>query len=68
MEDIEILKCTVCGNEKLAPILYGYPTPKWIEMAKLEQVALGGTNNVGFTHYCYSCNEVHPPFNSPYDE
>jgi hypothetical protein len=53
-------KCLFCGNEKLAEIKYGYPTPIMIDRARKEEIALGGLNNVGFTHYCYSCNEVYP--------
>ena len=63
MELEEELSCPACGSNKMAPILYGYPTPKWIDMAKLEQVALGGLSNVGYTHYCYSCNETYPQDN-----
>ena len=63
MEEIEKLSCPICGNGEMAPILYGYPTPKWIDLAKLEKIALGGPNDVGYTHYCYSCNETYPQEN-----
>jgi hypothetical protein len=67
MEELEKIPCPVCGNAEMAPILYGYPTPKWIDLAKLEKIALGGTNDVGHTHYCYKCNEVYPAYDVSYD-
>jgi hypothetical protein len=54
-------KCTFCGNDNMAEIKYGYPTPVMIERARQELIALGGIKDVGYTHYCYSCNETFPP-------
>jgi len=53
-------KCTLCGNENMAEVKYGFPTPVMIERAKQEIIALGGLNDYGVTHYCYSCNETFP--------
>jgi hypothetical protein len=58
---IDSPKCTFCGNDNMAEIKYGYPTPIMIERAKQEIIALGGIKDVGYTHYCYSCNETFPP-------
>lgn len=58
-------KCTICGNENMAEIHYGFPTPVMVDRARKEQIALGGFNNGGYTHYCYSCNETHPPTEWP---
>lgn len=58
-------KCTICGNENMAEIKYGFPTPTMIERAKLEIIALGGLNDNGYSHYCYSCNETFPPTQWP---
>jgi hypothetical protein len=45
----------------LVNVIYGYPTPKLIDMAKTDDVVLGGTPT-GFrpTHYCHSCQEQFP--------
>jgi hypothetical protein len=51
--------CPTCGHE-LVNIIYGLPSEKLIEMAKNEDIALGGctlTENQP-TRYCYGCNET----------
>lgn len=60
-----IPKCAFCGNENMAEVKYGFPTPVMIERAKQELIALGGLYNHGITHYCYSCNETFPPTEWP---
>ena len=53
--------CPECSHE-LVNIVYGYPAPKLIEMARSEGIALGGCT-VGPdmpTHYCYGCHEAFP--------
>lgn len=53
------LPCQNCTGT-MAPVIYGYPGPELIQLAKDEAIALGGLRNDGYTHYCYSCNEVYP--------
>jgi hypothetical protein len=51
--------CPNCNHE-LVNIIYGYPSPKLIDLAKLEDVALGGCT-VGPdmpNRYCYGCHET----------
>lgn len=53
--------CPECNHE-LVNVIYGFPTPKLIDMAKTEGIALGGCV-VGSdmpTHYCYGCQEAFP--------
>jgi hypothetical protein len=52
--------CTLCDGE-LVNVIYGYPTPELIEMAKTDDIVLGGTRK-GFrpTHYCHACQEQFP--------
>ncbi len=52
--------CPTCDGD-LVNVIYGYPTPKLIDMAKTDDVVLGGTPT-GFrpTHYCHSCQEQFP--------
>ncbi len=52
--------CTLCNGE-LVNVIYGYPTPALIEMAKTEGIVLGGIPT-GFrpTHYCHACQEQFP--------
>lgn len=61
----ENIKCVGCGNPELVPIQYGFPTPTLIERAKREEIALGGTYNHGYTHYCYKCHETFPATEYP---
>lgn len=52
--------CSLC-NYKLVDIVYGYPTPELIEMARDEKIALGGTcvfNSESPRLYCYGCHEA----------
>lgn len=51
--------CIHCGHE-LVNIIYGMPGSKLIEMAKNEDIALGGCNVMldQPTLYCYGCNET----------
>lgn len=56
--------CPECGHD-LVNVVYGYPTPKLIDMARSEGIALGGCT-VGpdmATHYCYGCQESFPKIN-----
>jgi 7-cyano-7-deazaguanine synthase in queuosine biosynthesis len=50
--------CPECGHD-LVNIFYGMPSFKLIEMAKSEDIALGGTSSDPMrpTHYCYGCGE-----------
>jgi hypothetical protein len=50
--------CPNCNHE-LVNIIYGYPTPKLIDMAREENVALGGCivgSDLPY-YYCYGCHE-----------
>lgn len=51
--------CPNCNHE-LVNIIYGMPSPKLVNMAKSEGIALGGcsvhTNRP--THYCYGCHQT----------
>jgi hypothetical protein len=60
--------CTLCNGE-LVNIIYGYPTPKLIEMAKTDGIVLGGTPK-GFrpTHYCHACQEQFPQNDPAYPD
>lgn len=51
--------CPNCNHE-LVNIIYGYPTPKLIDMAKAEGVALGGCSisEDQPALYCYGCHET----------
>lgn len=53
--------CPNCNHE-LVNVIYGFPTPKLVDMAKTEGVALGGcTFGADMpTHYCYGCHEAYP--------
>lgn len=44
----------------MAPILYGFPTPEMIDLARQDVIALGGCSlpPEPATHYCYSCHET----------
>jgi hypothetical protein len=54
--------CPNCNHE-LVNVIYGFPTPKLIDMARSEGVALGGCTISPNqpTHYCYGCQESFPP-------
>ena len=54
------ITCTLCGDNNMAPIIYGYPTPEMVDLARQDIVALGGCNvsSDSPTHYCYSCHET----------
>lgn len=58
--DYNSITCPSCHDSNMAPIIYGFPTPEMIDLARKDMVALGGLNFVpdGPTHYCYSCHEV----------
>ena len=58
--DYNSSKCLSCGNEHMAPIMYGYPSEKMVDLARQEIIALGGCTirEDNPTHYCYSCGEV----------
>lgn len=51
--------CPSCSHD-LVNIFYGVPSLRLIEMAKTENVALGGprTAEKTSTLYCYGCNET----------
>ena len=53
--------CPNCNHE-LVNIIYGFPTPKLIDMARGEGIALGGCTVLHDmpTHYCYGCHESYP--------
>lgn len=50
--------CPNCNHE-LVNIIYGYPKPELIDMARKEEVALGGCVIMPdhFRFYCYGCHE-----------
>ncbi len=60
--------CPLCSGE-LVNVIYGYPTPKLIEMAKTDGIVLGGMPK-GFrpTHYCHSCQEQFPQNDPAYPD
>jgi hypothetical protein len=51
--------CPECQHE-LVNILYGYPSPAMIDMAKTEGIALGGCCVYPDSPklYCYGCHET----------
>lgn len=53
--------CPNCNHE-LVNVIYGFPTPKLVDMARSEGIALGGlTFGPDMpTHYCYGCQESYP--------
>lgn len=53
--------CPEC-NHDLVNVVYGFPTPKLIDMARSEGIALGGCDFGADrpTHYCYGCHESFP--------
>jgi hypothetical protein len=57
--DYTAIKCPFCESQ-MAPIIYGYPTPEMIDLARQDMIALGGVQDGRDlpSHYCYSCNEV----------
>jgi hypothetical protein len=61
--------CPNCNHE-LVNIIYGFPTPKLIDLARLEGIALGGqlTAPDRPTHYCYGCQESYPSISDGYEE
>ena len=61
--------CPICSGD-LVNIIYGYPTPKLIEMAKTEDIVLGGMPKNEFrpTHYCHSCQEQFPQIDVVYHD
>lgn len=58
--------CPACGHD-LVNVIYGFPVPKLVEMAKAEHVALGGTKYGPDmpTHYCYGCHETYIKVETP---
>jgi hypothetical protein len=58
--------CPFCNHE-LVNIVYGMPSPKLIDLARQEGVALGGCtySNDLPTHYCYGCHEAYPQVFAP---
>lgn len=52
--------CTQC-NHDLVNILYGKPSDKLVEMAKNEDIALGGrlADDNSPKLYCYGCGETY---------
>jgi hypothetical protein len=51
-------ECPLCYHE-LVNIIYGTPGQKLIELAKKEDVALGGKFSKGSpSFYCYGCQEA----------
>ena len=61
--------CPNCNHE-LVNVIYGFPTPRLVDLARQEGVALGG-NDLGPdspTHYCYGCHETFPVSYSPYQD
>lgn len=55
--NLNMNNCPNCGHD-LVNILYGMPTEKMIDLAKLDGIALGGYNfNLDRPSlYCYGCN------------
>jgi hypothetical protein len=63
------MNCPLCNHE-LVEIAYGFPTMGAIELARKEQIALGGTPKPGDfkpTHFCYGCLEQYPASEPEYD-
>lgn len=52
----------------MVPIVYGYPTPELIEMAREDQIVLGGPGDKGYTHYCHECQETYPFIQIPLED
>jgi hypothetical protein len=44
----------------MVPVVYGNPTPELIEMAREDQIALGGPVEKNYTHFCHECQEAYP--------
>lgn len=53
--------CPNC-NHDLVNIIYGMPSQKAIDLAREENIALGGCAWAEElpTHYCYGCHEAYP--------
>jgi hypothetical protein len=53
--------CPNC-NHDLVNIIYGMPSQKAIDLAREENIALGGCSWAEDlpTHYCYGCHEAYP--------
>jgi hypothetical protein len=51
--------CVNCDHE-LVNIIYGYPSARLVEIAKSEDIALGGIQKSELDPklYCYGCNET----------
>ena len=62
------MTCPLCNETEMVPIIYGYPTPDLINLAKLDQVVLGGTTIREYTHYCHKCQETYPLIDIPYED
>ena len=58
--DYNGITCPHCNKQDMAPVLYGFPTPEMIDLARQDIVALGGCvfDSESPTHYCYSCHET----------
>jgi hypothetical protein len=51
-------ECPLCYHE-LVNVIYGYPSLKLIELAKKEDIALGGSFSKDSPKlYCYGCQEA----------
>jgi len=52
--------CPHCNANDMAPIIYAFPTPELVDLARKDIIALGGTNvhPDNPTHYCYVCHET----------
>ncbi len=59
-------KCPECSHD-LVNVIYGFPTPKLVDIARAEGIALGGCNFGPDmpTHYCYGCQESFPKIEGP---
>jgi hypothetical protein len=54
----------------MVDVVYGFPTMEQIEMAKRDEIVLGGTpRDFDFkpTHYCLECQEQYPASEPEYD-
>ena len=52
-------ECPTCG-QGLVNVIYGVPSNKLIELAKTDEIVLGGTpSGPRPEYYCTNCNEEH---------
>jgi len=57
---IKDMICPMCSQATLAEIWYGVPTEEMIELARVDQIVLGGPRLKEYTHFCHYCQDTYP--------